>query len=585
MDYKLIAPRNEHIGLLEQILLNRGIKQEDIYHFLNVDENDLIDPLELDNMRDGIIMLTRHISNNDNAYLVVDADCDGYTSSAILLNYLNRHFPAWVQGHVVYFMHDGKQHGLGDVDIDEIIKQGFKLVICPDSASNDYEQHKKLYNNGIDVLVLDHHEAEKVSEYACVINNQLCNYPTKSLCGAGIVYKFCCYIDSLMKTNYAIDYEDLAALGLIGDMMDQRDFETHYLINDGLKRIRNPFFVEMMNRQQRQFEGGITPIGIAFYVVPYINAMTRSGTLDEKYLMFEAMLEWRATEYIPSTKRGCKGQVEQRTEQAGRTAINVKNRQKRAQDNSLENIEFIIAEARLLDNKMLVVPVDENDVDKNLAGLIANQLASKYAKPTLILRIIKHENGTVTYEGSGRNYGRSRLENLRQFCNDTGLVMYAEGHASAFGIGIKEENYYKFIEKTNELLKDFDFTPCYFVDLILDWNKLSDNEIFNIASYNDIWGQQLDEPMIAFTNIPVTKDNIAFLGSNERTLRITLPEKRTNMIKFNIKDAEKTLLDPGEGVLTMTVIGKCELNHYMGNATPQIKIEDYDIVRRSAWDF
>ena len=536
-------------------------------------------------MRDGIIMLTRHISNNDNAYLVVDADCDGYTSSAILLNYLNRHFPAWVQGHVVYFMHDGKQHGLGDVDIDEIIKQGFKLVICPDSASNDYEQHKKLYNNGIDVLVLDHHEAEKVSEYACVINNQLCNYPTKSLCGAGIVYKFCCYIDSLMKTNYAIDYEDLAALGLIGDMMDQRDFETHYLINDGLKRIRNPFFVEMMNRQQRQFEGGITPIGIAFYVVPYINAMTRSGTLDEKYLMFEAMLEWRATEYIPSTKRGCKGQVEQRTEQAGRTAINVKNRQKRAQDNSLENIEFIIAEARLLDNKMLVVPVDENDVDKNLAGLIANQLASKYAKPTLILRIIKHENGTVTYEGSGRNYGRSRLENLRQFCNDTGLVMYAEGHASAFGIGIKEENYYKFIEKTNELLKDFDFTPCYFVDLILDWNKLSDNEIFNIASYNDIWGQQLDEPMIAFTNIPVTKDNIAFLGSNERTLRITLPEKRTNMIKFNIKDAEKTLLDPGEGVLTMTVIGKCELNHYMGNATPQIKIEDYDIVRRSAWDF
>lgn len=552
---------------------------------MNVDENDVLDPLLLDNMRDGIIMLTRHISNNDDAYLVVDADCDGYTSSAILLNYLNRHFPAWVQGHVAYFMHDGKQHGLGDVDIDEIIKQGFKLVICPDSASNDYEQHKKLYNNGIDVLVLDHHEAEKVSEYACVINNQLCNYPTKSLCGAGIVYKFCCYIDSLMKTNYAIDYEDLAALGLIGDMMDQRDFETHYLINDGLKRIRNPFFVEMMNRQQRQFEGGITPIGIAFYVVPYINAMTRSGTLDEKYLMFEAMLEWRATEYIPSTKRGCKGQVEQRTEQAGRTAINVKNRQKRAQDSSLENIEFIIAEARLLKNKMLVVPVDENDVDKNLAGLIANQLASKYAKPTLILRIIKHEDGTVTYEGSGRNYGRSRLENLRQFCNDTGLVMYAEGHASAFGIGIEEKNYYKFIEKTNELLKDFDFTPCYFVDLILDWNKLSDNEIFNIASYNDIWGQQLDEPMIAFTNIPVTKDNIAFLGSNERTLRITLPEKRTNMIKFNIKDAEKTLLDPGEGVLTMTVIGKCELNHYMGNATPQIKIEDYDIVRRSAWDF
>lgn len=248
---------------------------------------------------------------------------------------------------------------------------------------------------------------------------------------------------------------------------------------------------------------------------------------------------------------------------------------------------------------MLVVPVESQYVDKNLAGLIANQLAAKYARPTLILRKIETDievgitpdginiitEPYVTYEGSGRNYNRSRLENLRQFCNDTGLVIYAEGHASAFGIGIAEENYNKFIEKTNELLANFDFTPCYFVDLILDWNKLSDNEIFNIASYNDIWGQQLDEPMIAFTNIPVTKDNIAFLGSNEKTLRITLPERRTNMIKFNIKDAEKTLLNPGEGVLTMTIIGKCELNHYMGNATPQIKIEDYDIVRRSAWDF
>jgi len=102
--------------------------------------------------------------------------------------------------------------------------------------------------NDVDVLVLDHHEAPKISEFACVINNQLCDYPTKSLCGAGIVYKFCCYIDSLMGTNYAIEFEDLAALGLIADMMDLKDFETHYLVKDGLQRIRNPFFVEMTNR-------------------------------------------------------------------------------------------------------------------------------------------------------------------------------------------------------------------------------------------------------------------------------------------------------------------------------------------------
>lgn len=66
----------------------------------------------------------------------------------------------------------------------------------------------------MDILVLDHHEADRVSENACVINNQLCNYPTKSLSGVGIVYKFCCYLDSIMNTNYANSYLDLVALGL-----------------------------------------------------------------------------------------------------------------------------------------------------------------------------------------------------------------------------------------------------------------------------------------------------------------------------------------------------------------------------------
>ena len=69
-------------------------------------------------------------------------------------------------------------------------------------------------------------------------------------------------------------------------------------------------------------------------------------------------------------------------------------------------------------------------------------------------------------------------------------------------------------------------------------------------------------------------------------MRITEPERRTNMIKFNLKDEEKTLLTPPDGgFLILTIIGKCDLNHYMGNVTPQIKIEDYEIHKRVLWDF
>jgi single-stranded-DNA-specific exonuclease len=53
----------------------------------------------------------------------------------------------------------------------ETIPDDVKLVIAPDSSSNDYEQHQQLKLKGVDVLVIDHHEADQISEHACIINN------------------------------------------------------------------------------------------------------------------------------------------------------------------------------------------------------------------------------------------------------------------------------------------------------------------------------------------------------------------------------------------------------------------------------
>ena len=46
-------------------------------------------------------------------------------------------------------------------------------------------------------------QADMISTDACVINNQLCDYPTKSLSGVGMVYKFCSYIDELLNVDFA----------------------------------------------------------------------------------------------------------------------------------------------------------------------------------------------------------------------------------------------------------------------------------------------------------------------------------------------------------------------------------------------
>lgn len=83
------------------------------------------------------------------------------------MNYLHSWVPSIVESNISYGFHSGKQHGINV----KTIPEGTTLVIAPDSSSNEYDIHKTLVDKGIDVLVIDHHGADKVSEYACVVNN------------------------------------------------------------------------------------------------------------------------------------------------------------------------------------------------------------------------------------------------------------------------------------------------------------------------------------------------------------------------------------------------------------------------------
>lgn len=545
-------------------------------------------------MMEGAKLLASHIANNNLIMLQIDSDCDGDTSAAALLNYLYCLFPAYVQNQIIYRFHTGKEHGI----IEETVPEGVKLVIAPDSSSNDYEVHKKLKERGIDVLVIDHHEAEKVSENAVIINNQLCNYPTKSLSGVGMVYKFCQYFDSIMNTDYADYILDLVALGMIADMMDMRDFETRHLITRGLENIRNPFFHGMVEKNAYSLGGDLTPMGVAFYVAPYVNATIRMGSPEEKKIMFESMLDFKAYKEIPSTKRGCKGQMEKLVEQAVRNCTNIKNRQTKARDAGVEIIENLIKTNNLLDNKILMVRIPKTaHIEKNLTGLIANQLMAKYQRPVLLLNetwnqshIINTEQGTITtkdecsWEGSARGYDKSSLTDFRQFCLTSGYAMYAEGHANAFGFGIQHSVADDFIKYCNHTLKDLNFEPCYHVDFIFSADNFNGNDIIEIAELKPLWGQGIEEPFIALENIKVTSNNITLMSPDKNpTLKITL-SNGTSLIKFKSSQEEFEELKTS-GMITLNIVGRCERNIWNGKINPQIIIEDYEIAKKVEYYF
>lgn len=96
MKYQLLKKMNPSYNAVQQILTNRGIKLEDIHHYLHTTDSDInsAEALGEENLRAAATALIKTIYADDPALVIVDCDCDGFTSSAILINYLHELFPA-----------------------------------------------------------------------------------------------------------------------------------------------------------------------------------------------------------------------------------------------------------------------------------------------------------------------------------------------------------------------------------------------------------------------------------------------------------------------------------------------------------
>ena len=597
MKYKLIKPIQKKYTALQQILYNRGINIEDMDSYLNTSD-DCINHFSLlgkDNLFKAATALIKTITNNESAVVIVDSDCDGFTSAATLINYLYDLFPSWVANKLTWFMHEGKQHGLSDF----ILNDDLKLIIIPDAGSNDFEYHKQYNKKDINIIVLDHHEAEKISDDAIIINNQLSDYPNKYLSGVGIVWQFCRYIDSLMNSNNAEKYLDLVALGLDADMMSLKEKETKHLIEKGFKQLQNPFFEAMVEKNDYSMKGKVNPISVAFYVAPYVNAIVRSGTLEEKQIVFRSMLNFEAYKKVPSTKRGHKiGEMESVLAQALRTCTNVKNRQTRAQDAGLALLENLIEKNNLLQHKVLLFLLEPGQIDRNIAGLIANKFMAKYQRPCCILTkvtetiepLLAIENSNVkwnenhktyeliSYQGSARGYDKSGITNFKDICAETNSIMFAEGHQGAFGLGLYEDEIEEFLNLTDEALKDMSSEPVYWVDFIYNDSNIDAQGIIDIASHDELWGKDMDEPMIAISNVRITKDMVTLMSPDKSpTLKISLPNN-ISLIKFNSSQDEYEKFISEEGWIKVDFIGRCNANKYRDHVYPQVIIEDFQIV-------
>jgi len=562
-----------------ELLKERGLSEDEIKYFLEVPNDDYLqNPKWLTNIDRAWAMFKNMTvaSKDETITVVVDSDVDGFTSAAIFIQYL-RKFNQEVN--IVPILHNAKGHGLSDT-YEEVANTYPSYVVLPDAGSNDYEYMEKIVSSREkdeiipQFLILDHHIVEpdtKFSSHAVIVNNQLSDdYKNKDLCGAGVTWQFCRYVDRCEGTSYAGEFIDLAALGLISDMMSMLSLENRYIVHTGLKNIKNYFFKALCEKQSFSMGGKVNPISVAFYITPLINAMIRAGAEDEKQRCFQAFIDGHAM--VESHKRGAKGTYEEVAIESARECTNARAKQNRILDKAVEELEIKIAKHDLLSNKVLFVRLEEDDqFPPELNGLVAMKLSAKYKKPTIVARL--NDEGEI--KGSSRGLNESELTSFKNFMDNSGYFTFTAGHDNACGIGILDKNLAAFHEYANKELADMDFGESWYE---VNFERIAadtdiEDLIIDIASHEDIWGQQNPQPLIHIKDINITKNDVQIMGRSSDTVKIT--KFGIAYLKFHAKDFIEELGKYDN--VKLEVVGRANLNEWMGNFTSQVFIDNYQI--------
>lgn len=578
MQYRLYEnANNDTSNVLKEVLKNRGI--DDYCTYLDLDESVVIPYQKLDNIENAVDLFMNHFNNKNKIGVLVDEDPDGFCSASMMYLYIKKmdeNYP------VEYILHKrAKAHGLSD---DVIIPNDIKLLIIPDAGTNDCKECKELSEQGVDILILDHHEKEEDNPYALIINNQMSNsYPNKCLCGAGVVYRFLQALDDENWNEFADDYLDLCALANISDVMDMRSFETRYLTDLGLLNINNKCFKALIDAQNYSMNGKVNIHNIQWYITPILNGMIRIGSQEEKELLFRAFIE--QDEFFEYKKRATKDKPAETIQEsiydrAARLCKNAKSRQDKQKEKSVEQIAEI-AQSIPFDDKVVMIDTS-NILDTGLTGVVAIKIAEMFNKPCILLnKFLDKKTGKITYGGSARNVNHSPIESFKDIVNSTNIFNFGKGHANAFGINLDLDKKDEAINVMNSILKDVEYDSTYRVDFILDIEDVGIKLITELARFEDIVCQGIEEPMLAVENISLTKDCFEIFGKNEDTISFTIDEIK--YIQFKCKEGNllydwiQNAWDENDSV-TFNIVGKPSINEYNGVRTPQIIIEDVVVI-------
>ena len=481
--------------------------------------------------------IAKAIANSETIILVSDYDVDGVVSRVLLEEFFTLIGFAHLECITPNRFRDG--YGLSKKLIEN---RQASVIITVDNGITSYEAGEYCEEQGIDLIITDHHIAAELPKSYAIVNPKQpnCPFPFKDICGAQVAW----YLIAGLKEELDISFDmmsniDLLCLAIIADVMPLVSM-NRVLVKKALQKIKTSNRPAMIAIREKLQKTNITSQDIAFFVAPCINA---AGRLKDASF---------AIDFLHSADE---------IEAADRLDVLVSINDERKE----KELEIIKKCELLLDDKADVLLVASEEFNEGVIGIAASKIASEQKKVCFVGSIQEH---TQMVKCSARSYGDVDLYGLID--KNKSLVHSFGGHRQAAGLNIEKKNWEEFKQKINEVFKsEFAYEEANNVFCLLDKECVDFSFVEMLDAYEP-YGHGNEMPVFLIENIEVAYAQV--IGANKNVLKIVTPTSNGMLqgVKFRHNDDGK-VFDEGEEIDIIATVNK---NIFRGNESVQFIIQE-----------
>ncbi len=550
--------------ILARVLAGRGVAPETIANHLNPTLKALMpDPSTLQGMDAAAQCLAEAIRDKRPLAIFGDYDVDGAASVALIRRFLSAH------GHDAHFyIPDRTLEGYGPsiTAFDELISDGASLIITVDCGTMAYEPIAHARSKGVDVIVLDHHQAEEhLPEALAIVNpNRLDDISGQGhLAAAGVVYLY------LVATARKLRQEDwctggnsppdllplldLVALATVCDVVPLTGLNRAF-VTKGLQvmRQRNNTGLRTLSDSAR-LTSAPTAYHLGYVLGPRLNAGGRIGRSD------------LATQLLSTEDEVLAAEIAETLEHL--------NSERKSMQHALQEEALSQADAAMQSSPEAAIAIAHGDGwHKGLIGLIAARLTERFSRPSLVVSWDAHGAGS----GSARSIPGADIGAAIRSAADAGLLTRGGGHAMAAGFSLTRDTAEKFFSFVEDQLNSQVAGAQAKASLKIDGALMASSatpELMSTLQSAGPFGAGNPQPRFAF---PAHRCKFAKIVG-ERHVRCSLTSSdgsRIDAIAFNSADTEIGRLLLESSGLPIHVAGQLRRNDWGGREKIELHIED-----------